>query len=96
MKNFLRYSFVALMAMIIGKASAQEVTLDFTLATGDDGKTSEWGFPAGSSNKTVEEKSFTYGNYTVKVAGSEGNGYYWHDKDHYLLFGRIFLLVMKL
>ena len=88
MKNFLRYSFVALMAMFIGKASAQEVTLDFTLATGDDGKTSEWGFPAGSSNKTVEEKSFTYGNYTVKVAGSEGNGYYWHDKDHYLLFGK--------
>ena len=88
MKNFLLYSFVALMAMIIGKASAQEVTLDFTLATGDDGKTSEWGFPAGSSNKTVEEKSFTYGNYTVKVAGSEGNGYYWHDKDHYLLFGK--------
>lgn len=76
------------MAIFIGKASAQEVTLDFTLATGDDGKTSEWGFPAGSSNKTVEEKSFTYGNYTVKVAGSEGQGYYWHDKDHYLLFGK--------
>lgn len=88
MKNILRYSFVALMAMLIGKASAQEVTLDFTLATGDDGKTSEWGFPAGSSNKTVEEKSFTYGGYTVKVAGSEGQGYYWHDKDHYLLFGK--------
>jgi hypothetical protein len=88
MNKFLRYSFVALMAMLIGKASAQEVTLDFTLATGDDGKTSEWGFPAGSSNKTVEEKSFTYGNYTIKLAGSEGNGYYWHDKDHYLLFGK--------
>ena len=88
MNKFLRYSFVALMAMLIGKASAQEVTLDFTLATGDDGKTSEWGFPAGSSNKTVEEKSFTYGNYTIKVAGSEGNGYYWHNKDHYLLFGK--------
>ena len=88
MNKFLRYSFVALMAMVIGKASAQEVTLDFTLATGDDGKTSEWGFPAGSSNKTVEEKSFTYGGYTVKVAGSEGQGYYWHDKDHYLLFGK--------
>ena len=88
MNKFLRYSFVALMAMLIGKVSAQEVTLDFTLATGDDGKTSEWGFPAGSSNKTVEEKSFTYGNYTIKVAGSDGNGYYWHDKDHYLLFGK--------
>ena len=88
MNKFLRYSFVALMAMLIGKVSAQEVTLDFTLATGDDGKTSEWGFPAGSANKTVEEKSFTYGGYTVKVAGSEGQGYYWHDKDHYLLFGK--------
>ena len=88
MNKFLRYSFVALMAMLIGKASAQEVTLDFTLATGDDGKTSEWGFPAGSSNKTVEEKSFTYGGYTVKVAGSESQGYYWNDKDHYLLFGK--------
>ena len=88
MNKILRYSFVALMAMLIGKVSAQEVTLDFTLATGDDGKTSEWGFPAGSSNTTVEEKSFTYGNYTIKVAGSEGNGYYWHDKDHYLLFGK--------
>jgi hypothetical protein len=22
------------------------------------------------------------------VAGSEGDGYYWHDKDHYLLFGK--------
>ena len=90
MKQILRYSFVALMAMVMGKAFAQEVTLDFTITDPADesGKTSIWGFPASSKNKTVEEKSFTYNGFTVKVAGSEGQGYYWHDKDHYLLFGK--------
>ena len=90
MNKILRYSFVALLAMIMGKVIAQEVTIDFTLTDPADekGKTSIWGFPAGSSNKTVEEKSFTYNGLTVKVAGSESQGYYWHDKDHYLLFGK--------
>ena len=76
------------MAMVMGKAFGQEVTLDFTLADAENSKVSVWGFPAGSSNKTVEEKSFTYGGYTVKVAGSEGQGYYWQDKDHYLFYGK--------
>ncbi len=90
MNKLLRYSFVALMAMIGLNISAQEVTLDFTLTDPSDetAKTSVWGFPASSKNKTVEEHSFTYNGYTVKVAGSEGEGYYWHDKDHYLLFGK--------
>jgi len=88
MNKFLRYSFVVLMAIILGKVSAQEVTFDFTLETEEGSKTSVWGFPAGSKNKVAEEKSFTYGGYTIKVAGSEGEGYYWHDKDHYLLFGK--------
>jgi len=88
MNKFLHYSFVFFLAMVMGRLSAQEVTLDFTLADADNSKVSLWGFPAGSANKTVEEKSFTYGGYTVKVAGSEGDGYYWHDKDHYLLFGK--------
>ena len=88
MNKFLRYSFVALMAIILGKVSAQEVTFDFTLETEEGSKTSVWGFPASSKNKVAEEKSFTYGGYTIKVAGSEGEGYYWHDKDHYLLFGK--------
>lgn len=90
MNKLLRYSFVALMAMIGLNISAQEVTLDFTLTDPSDetAKTSVWGFPASSKNKTVEEQSFTYNGYTVKVAGSEGEGYYWHDKDHYLLFGK--------
>lgn len=74
------------MAMVMGTAFGQEVTLDFTLADANDSKVSAWGFPAGSANKLVEEQSFTYGGYTVKVAGSAG--YYWHDKDHYLLFGK--------
>ena len=90
MNKLLRYSFVALLAMIGLNISAQEVTLDFTITDPSDesGKTSIWGFPASSKNKTVEEQSFTYNGYTVKVAGSEGEGYYWHDKDHYLLFGK--------
>lgn len=90
MNKILRYSFVALLAMIGLNISAQEVTLDFTITDPSDesGKTSIWGFPASSKNKTVEEQSFTYNGYTVKVAGSEGEGYYWHDKDHYLLFGK--------
>ena len=88
MNKFLRYSFVALMAMIGLNISAQEVTLDFTLETSEGSKESVWGFPVSSKNKTVDEQSFTYGGYTVKVAGSTGEGYYWHDKDHYLLFGK--------
>ena len=90
MNKILRYSFVALLAMVGLNLSAQEVTLDFTITDPSDesGKTSIWGFPASSKNKTVEEQSFTYNGYTVKVAGSEGEGYYWHDKDHYLLFGK--------
>jgi hypothetical protein len=74
--------------MFVGQVFAQEVTLDFTLETSEGSKESVWGFPASSKNKTVEEQSFTYGGYTVKVAGSEGEGYYWNDKDHYLLFGK--------
>lgn len=88
MNKILRYSFVALLAMIFGNVSAQDVTFDFTLETEEGSKQSVWGFPASSKNKQVEEQSFTYNGYTVKVAGSEGNGYYWHDKDHYLLFGK--------
>ena len=88
MKQTLRFAFVALMAMVYGNTNAQEVTLDFTLTEEADSKASVWGFPASSKNKTVDEQSFTYGGYTVKVAGSTGEGYYWHDKDHYLLFGK--------
>jgi len=89
MKKILRVSLVAMLAIFgLGNAMAQEVTLDFTLETSEGSKESVWGFPASSSNKTVDEQSFTYGGYTIKVAGSEGNGYYWNDKDKYLLMGK--------
>ena len=79
---------VALLLAVCATGFAQEVTLDFTLADAENSKVSLWGFPASSKNKTVEEQSFTYGDYTVKVAGSTSQGYYWHDTDHYLLFGK--------
>ena len=88
MNKFLRYSFMALLAMVVGNVSAQDVTFDFTLETEEGSKVSVWGFPSGSSEKIVEEKPYTYNGYTVRVAGSEGQGYYWHNKDHYLLFGK--------
>ena len=88
MNKILRYSFMALLAMVVGNVSAQDVTIDFTLETEEGSNVSVWGFPSGSSEKIVEEKPYTYNGYTVKVAGSEGQGYYWHNKDHYLLFGK--------
>ena len=53
MNKILRYSFVALLAMIGLNISAQEVTLDFTITdTADETrKTSISRFPSGSRNK---------------------------------------------
>lgn len=48
-----------------------DVVLDFTSNT-------EWQFP---STKTADEGSYTAGGYTIKVAGSSGNGYN-YDTDH--------------
>lgn len=80
MKKFLRYSFVFLLSLMCGSISAQEVTLDF--------ESNDWGFPEGSSNKLVEKNTYTSGGYTITLEGSEGNGYYWHNKDLYLIFGK--------
>ncbi len=44
------------------------ITLDFV---GDD-----WGIPVGSSAKLVEETAYSYGGYTIKLAGNTGNGFY--------------------
>ena len=54
----------------------------------EDGKTTflfntegnEWGFPVGSANKIVEETSYTANDVTIKVAGSEGNGFYYNTQ----------------
>lgn len=79
MNTFLRYSCAAFLA-VTGFAAihAQEVTIDFS------GTTDNWGI---ASDKVAEEKSFTYNGYTIKLKGSEGNGYYW-NKSGYLLLGK--------
>ena len=77
MNKILRYSFVALLAMFgLGNANAQEVTIDFS------GSTDNWGI---GTTKIVEEKSFTYGGYTIKLKGTEGNGYRWYDTGNIIL-----------
>ena len=77
MNKILRYSFVALLAMFgLGNANAQEVTIDFS------GSTDNWGI---GTTKIVEEKSFTYGGYTIKLKGTEGNGYRWYNSGNIIL-----------
>lgn len=44
-----------------------------------------WGFP---TSKQVEEGSFTNSGYTIKVAGSEGNGFYFYENGSALLLGK--------
>lgn len=80
MKQLLRLTFLALVAMVCNVANAQEVTLDFT-------DNSVWNFPAGSANKGIAEASFTNGTYTIQVAG-ENSGYYYVSNGSYLLFGK--------
>ncbi len=52
--------------------------LDFT-------RTDYWN-PELPTSKTVPENSYNDGTYTVKIAGSSGNGYYWTN--NYLLMGK--------
>ena len=73
MKKFFSLSLLALLTM---SAWAQtSVTLDFT--------TNDWDLP---TEYTVEEGTFTSGDYTIKIAGSEGNGYRFNS--NYLIFGK--------
>ena len=45
--------------------------------------------PEGSDNKFVEETEFSDGTYTVKVAGSTGEGCYWLNSGDALLIGKL-------
>ncbi len=56
-----------------------DVTLDFT---SNDG----WDFP--TSSKVVTETSYTKGDYTIKVAGSEGQGFLYQTNDNNLMVGK--------
>ena len=55
-----------------------QVTLDFT------GSTDNWNI---GTTKTVDEKSFTYNGYTIKLKGTSGNGYRWYNSG-YIINGK--------
>lgn len=77
MNKFLRFSCAALLAVTgFGTIHAQEVTIDFS------GTTDNWGI---GTDKLVEEKSFTYNGYTIKLKGTDGNGYRWYDSGNIIL-----------
>ena len=76
MNKFLRYSFVALLAMFGLNINAQEVTIDFS------GSTDNWGI---GTTKLVEAQSFTYGGYTITLEGTTGNGYRWYESGNIIL-----------
>jgi len=78
MNKLLRYSFVALLAIIGMNVSAQEVTLDFTSAD------NPWNLPT-DYDKT--EKSYMNGNVVITFNAST-TGHKINTKDGYLIFGK--------
>lgn len=79
MKNYLRYLFVAVLALVCGGMNAQEVTLDFADNT-------VWKLPEGSSNATKEATNFTNGTYTITVEAP--TAYYWLKQNSALFYGK--------
>ena len=78
--------FFALFAMLaLGVSNAwgaesKQVTLDFT--------SNSWGFPSSSSNKTTAEKTYTSGDYSIKLAGGGSNNGHYFNSDGYLMLGK--------
>lgn len=79
MNKILRYSFIALLALVCNVTFGQEVTLDFTNNT-------NWKFPDGNNNAKKEAADFTDGTYTVTVAAP--TAYYWFSSNKALLMGK--------
>lgn len=79
MNKILRYSFIALLALVCNVTFGQEVTLDFTDNT-------NWKFPNGNTNAKKEAADFTDGTYTVTVAAPKA--YYWLSSNKALLMGK--------
>lgn len=79
MNKILRYSFIALLALVCNVTFGQEVTLDFTNNT-------NWKFPNGNTNAKKEAADFTDGTYTVTVAAP--TAYYWLSSNKALLMGK--------
>ena len=52
-----------------------------------DFSSNEWELPVGSANKTADVADYTKDGYTITVAGSPGEGYYWHTGG-YLIMGK--------
>lgn len=79
MNKILRYSFIALLALVCNVTFGQEVTLDFTDNT-------NWKFPNEKTNAKKEAEDFTDGTYTVTVAAP--TAYYWLSSNKALLMGK--------
>lgn len=79
MNKILRYSFIALLALVCNVTFGQEVTLDFTNNT-------NWKFPVDNDNKKTDAGDFTDGTYTVTVAAPIA--YYWFSNNKALLMGK--------
>ena len=74
---------LALITMGVGTVWGAEellLTLDFT--------TNNWGFPNSSSNKTTTEKTYTSGNYSIKLAGGGNSNGHYFNSDGYLILGK--------
>lgn len=73
-----------------GLTNSEVATATYTITEGPDetitfaGNTN-WDIPSGSGNKTVTEGTYTDGTYTIKIAGSTGEGYYING---YLFLGK--------
>ncbi len=81
--KLLRFSLLCILVMLCGGSVFAEddplsdrtpqVTLDFSSSTDN------WNI---GTTKTVDEKSFTYNGYTIKLKGTTGNGYRWYNSGY--------------
>lgn len=79
MSDVVSATFTVVDAVDVVIEEADKITFLFN-SEGND-----WGFP---TDKTVDEASFTYDGYTIKLKGSSGNGYKYDVGQKCLLFGQ--------
>lgn len=79
MSDVVSATFTVVDAVDVVIEEADKITFLFN-SEGND-----WGFP---TDKTVDEASFTYDDYTIKLQGTEGNGYKYDVGQKCLLFGK--------
>ena len=80
MNKILRYSFIALLALVCNVSFGQEVTLDFTDNT-------NWKFPQDSKAKINTAASYTNGTYTINISATS-DGHYWNSSNKYFMMGK--------